>query len=53
MTQNKGTAYKVTGLIVVDYIISAVLRESGLEAAEKVTDYALILIRERDVNAHS
>lgn len=51
MTQNKGIVYKVTGLVVVDYVIGAVLRESGLEAVEKVAGYALKLMRERDMNA--
>ncbi len=53
MTQHKAPLYKVTGLIVIDYIIAAVLRESGLDTAEKVTDYALKMIRERDMNAES
>lgn len=30
MTQSKGRENKVAGLVVVDYIISGVLRESGL-----------------------
>lgn len=51
MTQNKGAFYKVTGLIVIDFIVTAVLRESGLDAAEKVANYAIKLMRERDMNA--
>jgi hypothetical protein len=53
MTQNKGKVYKVAGLVVVDYVIGAVLRESGLEAVEIVAGYTLKLMRERDMNAES
>lgn len=30
MTQSKGRQYKVTGLVVIDYIITGVLRQSGM-----------------------
>ena len=30
MTQTKGRENKVTGLVVIDFIVSGVLRESGL-----------------------
>ncbi len=41
MAQSKGIQFKLTGLIVIDYIVSTVLRESGLDLGLKLGGLAM------------
>lgn len=45
MTQTKGTIFKITGLIVIDYIVTAVLKESGLELNDKMAEVIFRMIK--------